>query len=178
MMRKKFPSVRKTCKIQKLTWSIRKSASKSVNLTLWMLLDMILDVNVSLPRLKAKLNPRKLSLNLLVSTIIQLWFHINEIMSVIKVGFVDCHLLCTVIKVWVNYAITKTLSSEIMLVIVKLRTCLFSWGILNFKWDWNLPIVLPFLEKSKEEHFNSLLWLAATCSAKIWNSLEHYRLQI
>ena len=46
-------------------------------------------------------------------------------MSVIKVGFVDCHLLCTVIKVWVNYAITKTLSSEIMLVFVKLRTCLF-----------------------------------------------------
>ena len=35
-------------------------------------------------------------------------------MSVIKVGFVDCHLLCTVIKVWVNYAITKTLSYEIM----------------------------------------------------------------
>ena len=65
-----------------------------------------------------------------------------------------------------------------MLVIVKLRTCLFSWGILNFKWDCHLPIVLPFLEKSKEEHFNSLLLLAATCSAKIWNSLEHYRLQI
>ena len=56
-------------------------------------------------------------------------------MSVIKLGFVDCHLLCVVIKVWVNYAITKfsakkSLSSEIMLTFVKLRT----WGILNFKW--------------------------------------------